>query len=155
MHESSINLDAKPIISVENARLINEMKIQTECSSQEDVVNNACKTILLNAGIRKPGQTIRINKGRYTGFQGIIETINWTDAEVRCEKNARWFSIWHDRDFFTVLDPSTDAPPPAAALATSPYEPPDPSLAVPKIDPVTSPIRISEPALPWLPKRIS
>ena len=94
---------------------------QDQCRNTLDMmVDNACKTILLEAGIRQAGQRIKVLRGTHAGFEGVVETINWTEAEVRCKGNARWFSLWHRRDFFQVLDPIFSGEvPKAGRLATA------------------------------------
>jgi hypothetical protein len=94
-------------------------------------VDNAAKQILLDAGIRRAGQRIRVNRGRHTGYEGTIETINWSEAEVRCKGNPRWFSLWHDQAYFTVLNPS-QAPPPRAAAFERLSGPPSAPTATPE-----------------------
>lgn len=117
----------------------------------DSTVNNACKTLLLDAGVRHPGQTIKVNKGRHKGFVGVIETIDWCEAEVRCEKNARWFSLWHKNDYFTVLDPSQAEPPKAARLETPPPGAPEPACAPPTSFQVSQAQTPPSSPLSWIP----
>jgi len=97
-----------------NAEWMEEFFERQGSRDREKTVNNVCKAILLEAGIRRAGQRIRVNQGRHAGFVGEIETILWSEAEVKCKGKERWFSLYHDREYFAVLNPSKATPPKAA-----------------------------------------
>lgn len=131
----------------------------TQCDGSRDcMVDNFCKTILLEAGVRSPGQHIKVQKGRHSGFIGTIESIIWTEAEVKCKESGRFFSIYHDQTAFTVLDPSQALPPPAARLEGVACTSSSTPLAVSNPTSVVGhPRALPEPEKPsglsWLPKK--
>lgn len=71
-------------------------------------VNEACRRVLVARGIA-PGVRVRVEKGRWKGIEGVVDVVNWTECEFQIKVEGglarnRWFSLWHDTRFVTVLD---------------------------------------------------
>lgn len=90
----------------------------SECAGNlECAVSNACKTVLLELGLRNNGQRIRVQKGRYLGQEFPISWINWSEGEVYVDVKGvhRFFSGWLGG--FQVVNPQYSGPiDPQAAL---------------------------------------
>lgn len=72
---------------------------EREIVSTEALINEKCRRMLKDAGVKRKGQSVRVHKGTWEGLEGRIGDIAWTEAEIRLEGHPRWFGV----DFFKVL----------------------------------------------------
>lgn len=93
------------LITTNNELIKEHMK-----ESTEEAVSNAAEAVLRAAGLRRVGQRVRILRGRHRGLTGSVVVIRWSEAEIQIQGCPCWFSLWHDRHYFEVLEDGSSSP---------------------------------------------